>query len=106
MTTTAKSNGQHKPTPAPAVTAQVHGLLNDSIEQIAGQWIDQLKVLRENATALEAQMLACVADVKANIERLHSLGAQVAEEATRGQQVIAELSSGIAQIAGPTNGEA
>jgi DNA-binding transcriptional regulator YbjK len=94
------SNGHMPPVELTPPIEQVHGLLNASIEQIAGQWIEQLTVLRENATALEAQLLACVAQTKSSIERLHELGAQVAAEATRGQEVIAKLSDGIAQIAG------
>ena len=79
---------------------QVHGLLNESIEQIAQSWINELTVLRENTVTLETQLLACVADVKAKIEDLHTLGAKVAAEAKRGQEVVTSAAKGIAQIGG------
>jgi hypothetical protein len=86
--------------PEPVAEDKIHGLLNDSIEKIAQGWIDQLIEVRKNTEVLETQMLACVMQTKANIERLHDLGEQIAREAARGREVCAKLSEGVAQITG------
>ena len=78
----------------------INTLLNRSIETIAQSWISELKAIRENTEVLEAQLLACVSKTKADIAALHTLGAQVAEEAKRGRETCAKLTEGVAQIAG------
>jgi hypothetical protein len=80
-------------------TDQVHVLLNNSIEKIAQNWCAELEALRKNATDLENQVLACVVSTKASVNRLHELGAQVAEEAKRGREVCARLSATVEEIA-------
>lgn len=77
---------------------QVHDLLNNSIEQIAQGWINQLTALRRNTEQLESLLLSHVATAKANISRLHELGEQVAAEAERGRQVCEQLAIGIEQL--------
>ena len=94
MTLPENTMNQHVP-----VVAQVHNLLNDSVEQIAQGWIGQLTVLRENTVKLENQLLACVAQTKDNIRKLHELGEQVAAEAARGLEVCEKLSEGVERIA-------
>ena len=81
------------------MTDEIRSLLNDSIAKIADGWISELKSIRDNTMALENQLLACVSKTKSNIEQLHTLGAQVAEEARRGRELCAKLSDGVAQIA-------
>ena len=82
-------------------TDQVHSLMLDSVSRIADQWIEQLKIVRENTITLENQILACVTKTKSDITTLHSLGTQVAEEARRGQEVCRQLSDSIEKIATP-----
>lgn len=80
-------------------TDQVHELMLESISKIADQWIEQLSILRKNADALEAQIIACVSKTKSDITTLHELGAKVAEEAKRGQDVCKQLADGVGKIA-------
>ena len=82
------------------MTDDIHQLLDASVEKIAQAWISELKAVRDNTVALENQLLACVAKTKENIAKLHSLGAQVADEAKRGREICASLSDGVAQISG------
>ena len=77
----------------------IHTLLEESITHIASQWVEQLKIVRENTLMLETQILACVTKTKSDITTLHSLGTQVAEEARRGQEVCRQLSDSIEKIA-------
>jgi len=77
---------------------QVHGLLLESVSKIADEWIAQLVILRKNADALEAQIVASVAKTKADLTTLHELGAKVAEEAKRGQEVCRQLADGVGKI--------
>jgi hypothetical protein len=85
--------------PIAPIGDQVHTLLLDSVSKIADQFVEQLAILRKNADALEAQIIACVAKTKADITALHSLGTKVAEEARRGQEVCRQLSDSIEKIA-------
>ena len=78
---------------------QVHTLMLESISRVADQWIEQLTILRKSADALEAQIVASVGKTKADLTLLHELGAKVAEEAKRGQDVCKQLSDGIGKIA-------
>jgi hypothetical protein len=87
-----------KPEIAP-FTDQVHTLMLESVSKIADQWIEQLKIVRENTIALEAQIVACVGKTKSDITMLHELGTKVAEEAKRGQEVCRQLSNSIEAIA-------
>ena len=82
-------------------TPHMHDLLNASVEKIAQEWVEQLNELRENATALESQLMACVAQTKASINKLHELGQQVAEEAQRGKDVIAKVTGALDEINPP-----
>ena len=79
----------------------IHTLLEESITHIASQWVEQLKIVRENTITLENQILACVTKTKSDITMLHDLGTQVAEEARRGQEVCRQLSDSIEKIATP-----
>jgi len=83
------------------ITDQVHSLMLDSVGKIADQWIEQLRIVRENTLTLETQILACVTKTKSDITTLHALGTQVAEEARRGQEVCRQLSDSIEKIATP-----
>jgi hypothetical protein len=78
---------------------QVHALMLDGVSKIADQWIEQLTILRKSADALEAQIISCVAKTKSDISALHDLGAKVAAEAMRGQEVCKQLSDSIEKIA-------
>jgi transcriptional regulator len=80
--------------------SDIHQLLKESIDKIAGQWVAELTTLRNNASLLEQQVLTCVAKAKADITHLHDLGVQVAEEARRGQELCAKLSASVEQITG------
>ena len=80
-------------------TDQVHSLLLDSVGKIADQWIEQLRIVRENTLMLETQILACVTKTKSDITMLHDLGIKVADEARRGQEVCRELSDAVEKIA-------
>ena len=80
-------------------TDQVHSLMLDSVGKIADQWIEQLRIVRENTQMLETQILACVTKTKADITLLHDLGVKVADEARRGQEVCRELSDAVEKIA-------
>jgi len=80
-------------------TDQVHTLMLESVARIADQWIEQLTILRKNCDALEAQIIASVGKTKADLTLLHELGAKVAAEAQRGQDVCRQLSDGIGKIA-------
>ena len=77
---------------------QVHGLLLESVSKIADDWIEQLRILRKNADAREAQIVASVGKTKADLTTLHELGAKVAEEAKRGQEVCRQLADGVGKI--------
>ena len=77
----------------------MQSLLNESIEKIAQNWCAELEALRKNANDLETKLLAAAAGAKASVNRLHELGAQVAEEARRGQEVCRQLSDSIEKIA-------
>ena len=81
------------------ITDQVHSLLLDSVAKISDQWIEQLRIVRENTQMLENQILACVTKTKSDITTLHSLGVKVADEARRGQEVCRELSDAVEKIA-------
>ena len=81
------------------VPDQIHTLLLDSVGRIADQWIEQLKLLRDNADALEAQIVAYVGKTKADISALHDLGTQVAAEARRGQDVCKKLRDSVERLA-------
>ena len=78
----------------------IHLLLKKSVEQIAGQWVEQLNIVRANTVTLEEQVLACLAKTKTDIAQLYGLGVKVAEEAKRGQELCASLSAGVALITG------
>ena len=78
----------------------IHLLLKKSVEQIAGQWVEQLNIVRANTVTLEEQVLACLAKTKTDIAQLYDLGVKVAEEAQRGQELCASLSAGVALITG------
>jgi len=78
----------------------IHQLLKESVEKIAGQWVAELNTVRANTLKLEEQVLACLAKTKADITQMHALGVQVAEEAKRGQELCAKLSSSVEQITG------
>ena len=80
--------------------SDIHQLLKESIDKIAGQWVTELNTLRGNALLLEQQVLTCVTKAKADITQLHDLGVQVAEEARRGQELCAKLSASVEQITG------
>ena len=79
-------------------TDQVKTLLLDSVGKIADQWIEQLNIIRDNANALEKQILECVGRTKHDIEVLHELGHKIAAEAKRGQEVCLELIKGVEKI--------
>jgi hypothetical protein len=83
------------------ITDQVHSLLLDSVAKISDQWIEQLKIVRENTLTLETQILACVTKTKSDITMLHDLGVKVADEARRGQEVCRQLSDSVEKIATP-----
>ena len=83
-----------------AEVKDIRSLLDESIVHIANGWISQLNALRKNATDLEGQVLAAVANTKNSIEKLHSLGALVAEEAQRGMELCAKLSESVERITG------
>jgi len=87
-----------KPDLAPMET-QVHGLLLESVNSIADQWIEQLNILRKSADEMEAQIIAAVAKAKSDITALHELGLKVATEARRGQEVCRQLSDSVGKIA-------
>jgi transcriptional regulator len=78
---------------------QVHSLLLDSVGKIADHWIEQLKLLRENADALERQIMNYVGKTKADISALHDLGTKVAAEAKRGQDVCQQLRESVERLA-------
>jgi transcriptional regulator len=78
---------------------QVHTLLLDSVGKIADQWVEQLKLLRANADALEQQIMTHVSKTKADISALHDLGTQVAAEAKRGQDVCQKLREAVERLA-------
>jgi transcriptional regulator len=78
---------------------QIHTLLLDSVGKIADQWIEQLKLLRDNADALEAQIVSYVGKTKADISALHDLGTKVAAEARRGQDVCKQLRDSVERLA-------
>ena len=80
--------------------SDIHQLLKESIDKIAGAWVSELTTLRSNASLLEQQVMTCVTKAKADITALHDLGVQVAEEARRGQELCAKLSAGVEQITG------
>ena len=80
--------------------SDIHNLLKESIDKIAGQWVAELTTLRNNANLLEEQVLICVTKAKGDITQLHDLGIQVAEEARRGQELCAKLSASVEQITG------
>ena len=80
--------------------SEIHQLLKESIDKIAGQWVEQLTVMRSNATLLESQVMTCVAKTKADITQLHDLGVKVAEEAQRGMELCAKLSESVERITG------
>jgi len=77
---------------------QVQSLLLESVSKIADDWISQLTLLRKSADALEAQIVASVAKTKSDLTTLHELGAKVAEEAKRGQEVCRQLADGVGKI--------
>ena len=81
------------------ITDQVHDLLNESIEKIASNMVGELEALRQNATALETQLLAAAAGAKASINKLRELHTQIADEARRGQEVCRKVSDSIENIA-------
>ena len=80
-------------------TDQVHSLMLESVSKIADEWIDQLKIVRDNTIVLENQIVACVSKTKADLKVLHDLGAKIADEAKRGQDVCKQLSDSIDKIA-------
>jgi hypothetical protein len=78
----------------------IHQLLKESVEKIAGQWVAELNTVRANTLKLEEQVLACLAKTKADITQMHDLGVQVAEEAKRGKELCAKLSDSVEHITG------
>jgi transcriptional regulator len=80
-------------------TDQVHSLMLESVSKIADEWIEQLKIVRDNTIVLENQIIACVDKTRADLKMLHDLGAKIADEAKRGQDVCKQLSDSIDKIA-------
>ena len=97
MTDQATVTKLPRPEPVP-VQDHVQKLLHDSIQQIAEGWITELHTLQANATSLEKQVLEMLAQLKDNLNQFHRLGEGVAAEAKRGQDAVATLAKGIAQI--------
>ena len=77
---------------------QVHSLLLESIEQIAGSWMAQLDMLQKSAEEMKQQILTYMGRTKSDIDALHELGIKVAAEAARGQAVCKELRDGLEKI--------
>jgi len=77
---------------------QVKTLMLDGVSKIADQWIEQLSLIRDNANALEKQIMECVGRTKHDIEVMHELGHKITAEAKRGQEVCLELINGIEKI--------
>ena len=68
-----------------------HSLLQKSVDQIASDWIHQLKLARENSLSLEQLVLQRVTATKAHITALYMLGNAVMAETRRVRDVNAQL---------------
>jgi hypothetical protein len=77
---------------------KAHTLLLESVDRIALQWVDQLRLVRKNTEAIEQQLMECTAKAKSDLTRMHLLGAQVAKEAQRGQEVCSHLARELEQL--------
>jgi hypothetical protein len=86
----------------PLQPENIHTLLNASVEKIAQGWIDELAALRENTSRLESLLMAHVASTKANINRLHDLGAKIANEAARGREVCDQITEAVQLLNPPS----
>ena len=61
--------------------SDIHQLLKESIDKIAGQWVAELNTLRNNASLLEQQGSGPASPSERLTSRnSHDLGIQVAEE--------------------------
>jgi hypothetical protein len=78
------------PSTAP-FTQQEHDLLLKSIDQVAGNWVNELKHVRNNSEQVEQLVLERAAKVKADLTMLFLLGNAVRAEAQRGDEVNAKL---------------
>jgi hypothetical protein len=70
---------------------QSHSLLQKSVDQIASDWIHQLKLARENSLSLEQLVLQRVTATKAHITALYMLGNAAMAEARRASAVNEQL---------------
>jgi hypothetical protein len=84
--------------PEPVPEDKIHGLLNDSIAQIANGLIEQTEEFKKHADALQKQVVEAMADAKEGLRRFQEVGEKAAAEVRRGQEAIAKLSAGISKI--------
>lgn len=77
-----------------------HSLLIESIDRIAQDWIKELKHVRDNTLAIEQLVLEAATKAKDDVTRMHLLGAQVLQEAQRGQDICSQLHRQLDQIMG------
>jgi len=70
---------------------QAHSLLQKSVDQVASDWVHQLKLVRENSLSLEQLILQRVTAAKAHITALYVLGNAAMAEARRTSAVNDQL---------------
>jgi len=70
---------------------QAHTLLQKSVDQVASDWIHQLKLARENSLGLEQLVLQRVTAAKAHITALYMLGNAAMAETRRANAVNEQL---------------
>jgi hypothetical protein len=70
---------------------QAHALLQKSVDQVASDWIHQLRYVRANSERLEKLVLQRVTTVKAHITALYVLGNAAMAETRRSDAVNEQL---------------
>jgi hypothetical protein len=79
-------------------TQHEHDLLLKTIDQVAGNWVDELKHVRLNSEQVEQLVLERAAKVKADLTMLFLLGNAVRAEAQRGEEVNAKLAGELEKL--------
>jgi hypothetical protein len=68
-----------------------HNLLLESVDRVAGDWVEQLRHSRGNSQALEEMVLQRVTKLKADLTQLFVLGGAVLSENKRSDEVNEKL---------------
>jgi hypothetical protein len=76
-----------------------HDVLLESVDEVAADWVNQLKNVRRNSENLEQLVLQRVSKLKSDMTALFVLGSAVVSEAKRGGEINDKLTHEINKLA-------